>query len=248
MKNKYSNNYNTLQDVIVADDELSQMGRDGVLTPLLEVISKYKLQNVVGLRLLHNHNHIHTDEIMLEGEEESNHEKCLTTKATRLSEVRKKYYPNSWALDGTLIPLEYSSDTFVKYDSLIISNHSSFIQEFNNELKKLGVNHLIGLYLLNRKFFNEEVPGRGMEYRLMETTDIARRANVLRFEKSDTIDKENIIDTVWAAHTTEITMGCERVKVGCSSVPIVHCSRDGDEHNSNTSYSHAKDYEHTFKP
>lgn len=248
MKNLYSENYNSLQDVLIADEELTQIGRDDVLDPLLEIISKHKLQDVVGLRLLHNHNQISTDEIMLELEEINSNENCLTTKAIKISEVKEGYYPNSWALDSTLIPLEYSADSSVKYNSHLILNNEGFIEEFKIELDKLGVRHLIGLYILNREFFIKGIPGESADYNLVESTDADRRANILKFKKSCEIDRANYIDTVWAAQSKEITMGCERVKVGCPKIPIVICSSGDDGHVRNTRYEHGADYEHTFKP
>lgn len=255
MKNLYSNEYNSLPDVIVADKELTKMGRDDILNPLLEVIKRHDLQKVVGLRLLHNHNHISTNEIMLEQEEVNNNENCLTTMATKISQVKEGFYPNSWALNDSLIPLEYSPDSSIENDCNLILNNKSFIEDFKCEANKLGVNHLLGLYILKRRFFEECKPNIELDYELIETTDITRRANIVRFKISNDIEEDSLIDTVWAVQTDNITMGCEKtnprcVKLNCNVV-VIRCIEDGyGGHDSKTRHSstHAKDYEHVFKP
>lgn len=256
MKNVYSENYNALPDVIEADEELTKMGRDTILDPLLQVIAKHDLEELVGLRLLHNHNQISKDEIMLEREEVNRDENCLTTKATRLSDVGEGFYPNSWALTDTLIPLEYSSDPSIKEDSHRILTNQSFIKDFKNEVNRLGVDHLLGLYVLQRQFFEKGKPNLELNYELVETTDVDRRANIITYKKSSEIEEGSLIDTVWAYQNNDITMGCERVKVGCSQlgckVVVIRCIEDGFGGHERKVVQHdklhGKDYDHVFKP
>jgi hypothetical protein len=254
--------YNRLPDVLVADATLHGMGKLETLTPLCETILKYGLEDRIGIRLLHNHNQISQDEMMLEQEEiDKDGTYCLSTIATKKTDCENKPYANSWLLNKDFnSPLEYSLDRLVIADSDEIISREDFFNEFSQRLESLNASDLLGLCVLRRKFYEERMPVDAAEPQLIETTDVQRRANVLKFYPHHTFNPDNLIETVWVAsrETADIeslatctsTTSCSP---RCYPTAVIHCERNDDgTHTSTTTNSHANSHDklttHDFTP
>ncbi|HYF30897.1 MAG TPA: hypothetical protein VD993_07245 [Chitinophagaceae bacterium] len=193
--------YNQLPDVLVADKKLTSLGRTKVLDSLSKTILKYNLENVVGIRLLHNHNTIAPDEIMLEQEEINEAgEYCLSTIATNKNDAHTQGCANSWMLGArTLTPLEFSVDPAVTTDSGSAIANQQFLREFYQDLVTLDAADILGPCVINRSFYKERMPAVADDILLVETTDAVRKANVLRFRNSAEYKPEQLIETTWMA-------------------------------------------------
>lgn len=242
--------YNNLQDVLVADEKLSFMGRNETLSPLCQTILKYRLEDTVGIRLLHNHNHIGENEVMLEREEmDANGTYCLTTLA--VEQAANKGFANSWKLDkGSYFPLEFSADPLVANETDKFIGKEDFIKEFNDQLETLGAAHILGPCVLGRMFYEERKPS-GSDVLLVEITDEKRRANILKYYHSHEIKIDKLIQTVWKAtaggnYTQNLSLAeamstCTPI---CAPVAVVHCDPNDDgTHNRSVTYSHSKGHE-----
>jgi hypothetical protein len=250
----HSEIYNGLPDVLVADAKLKAMGKAVTLTPLCEAILKHGLEDRIGIRLLHNHNKIAQDEMMVE-QEELNRDGtyCLTTVAVDKASYATKSYANSWLLrkDGPL-PLEYSLDPLVVAQSDELISKDRFIGEIQQNLEQLDASDLLGLCVLNRRFYEERRPSGGKEVQLVETTDGERRANVLKFYCDGRFNLDELIETVWMASREEggleTLLTCTS-KPFCSPTWVIHCNTGNDGKHDGTSTTtpgpHGKGTEHT---
>ncbi|HTD99432.1 MAG TPA: hypothetical protein VK668_09090 [Mucilaginibacter sp.] len=246
----YPEIYNGLQDVIVADEKLSAMGRNEMLSPLCQTIMKYHLEDTVGIRLLHNHNQISQNEVMLEKEEvDDKGAYCLTTVA--VDGPGNIGFPNSWKLEnGRYFPLEFSTDPLVMNETDKFIGKEDFMTEFNDNLEMLGVTNILGPCVLGRMFYEKRKPLE-QEVLLVEITDEKRRANILKYYPSNEIKVDKLIQTVWMAtagkdYTENISLAeamqtCTPI---CTPVALIHCDPNDDgTHSRTVTYSHSKGHE-----
>ena len=99
-----SKSYNNLPTVFEANEYLNKHNTKQIFYELFEIIKKYNLENTVGVRLLHKHNDISSNEIMLEKSNFDEDGFALITQATTISEelTDESYVPNSW--DSLALP------------------------------------------------------------------------------------------------------------------------------------------------
>ncbi len=226
MKNKQqlSEFYNALPAVELSDDKLNLLGKQKVLNTLCEVIANYGLEEVVGIRLLHNHNIISEDEQMFESAEmDEIGAPCLVTSAQKRTAVGNST-ANSWMWrNDDFLPVEFSADEEVVKNENILLDKSGFFNEFANALKELKVADILGPCVIPRSFYkNHKPPFASM---LAETSDTERRANILKYEPQIKYDGLALIDTTWRAYKgyNEVTAGCT---VACISISA--CVRQSD--------------------
>jgi hypothetical protein len=230
---KIKDNYNLLPDVEWADDKLSSLDKTGVLESLSGVIVKHRLEDLVGIRLLHAHNRIRESEMMIEEEEmDGMGRNCLVTMAKQEPATIAGYSTNSWQLcDNEFIPLEFSTDEMVVAEPNLLSQNTDFFSEFAAALKKLSVEDILGPCIVKRSFYKNYRPG-GPSI-LVETTDVSRRANVLKFDDKDNYDLEALIQTTWLAikspNSENPESDCSHCTPLCepaACVPISACVKD----------------------
>jgi hypothetical protein len=195
---RYSETYNGLPDVFWADSQLTALDRPATLDRLAAVILEHRVENMVGIRLLHSHNHLSSGEHMLESEETDRlGESCLATVATAGGHPAESSAPNSWQWSqGGWVPLEFSVDPLVEADYEWIREKQAFSADFAQALEALRATRLLGLAMIRRKFFARTLQGNTA---LIETTEPVRRANILRFDDASRYDAKNLIQTVWLA-------------------------------------------------
>jgi hypothetical protein len=240
--------YNNLPDVEWADEKLNSLEKSKILETLSGVIIKHKLEYLIGIRLLHNHNSIDNSELMIEKEEIIDNSYCLTTLASKKEDNIQNVVSNSWKLcDGNFEPLEFSIDSMVIREFDIMISKSQFFKEFGNCLQDLGVDNILGPCIIRREFFgNRRTSDSAL---LVETSDQSRRANILRFENPEKYDTNSLIQTTWLA--VNITDGDEAnctancAKAAC--VPHTACVKDGQGGHSQQSH-HSSSHTRTHSP
>lgn len=226
--------YNHLPNVELADTMLSAAGRVQVLSKLSKLIVQYGLEETIGIRLLHKHNLIDENEIMLEREErDSSGRPCLTTHAIAQKDVvGGPKIANSWRTsDNRAVPIEFSVDPLVAScwrDEIV-----QLLKQFGVLTSKLYVSGFMGPAILPRKFYSEHRPV--FPAILLERTDRSRRANVVQYEPLDALKQINFIETTWKVQTNfagghEFLQGCSTYCAKGACVPISACVRDDDGH------------------
>jgi hypothetical protein len=231
--------YNSLPDVIIADKRLKSLDWDAVLDDLSDVILAHKLQDVFGIRLLHIHNEIGPDEIMLELEENfDGRRKCLSTVAMNMLNVSAATYPNSWMLwQGQMEPLEHSSDPEVSLSAIARQRISSFFTDFADVLRGHGAEQLLGPCVIRRRFYATKPNDRAI---LIEVTDNIRRANLLHFADPTEYETNNLIDATWIVRSRSANESLVKCKQRCAaSSCVTHsaCVVESGRHKSVTSHS-----------
>jgi hypothetical protein len=227
----HAERYNRLADVEMADEQLSAIGRTQVLDALSEVIRDHGLEDWIGIRLLHRHNGLTPDEIMLEKEEvQHTADAALTTIATSLSGIKNRFAPNIWmAADGQYYPMEYSQDPSVVDGPDFIKENDEFFREFESVLASFNASGLLGPCILRRNFFDTHKPTAPAI--LVETSDEVRRANMLRFVEEREWD--TMIQTTWLAVNPEtlvrqsVADGGHAALFPMACIPVTGCIRSG---------------------
>lgn len=221
-------NYNLLHDICEADSMLSKAGRHESICRLLNIINDHGLQDFVGIRLLHKHNSIDENEIMVENSEINDGELLLITRPIS-NDKNHNIFPNSWQLTGTeFLPSEFSSGHLLSRVDINPSTKPEFFKQFGDTLELLNVAHILGPAVNCGDFVESK---RGSEdVILVELTAINERANVVKYENRKDVDFTSMIETSWSMSSKDgdileseiaATKSCKRV---CPSVqnPPVH--------------------------
>ncbi len=188
------------------------------------MILKHDLQDSIGIRLLHNHNLIQENEIMIENEElDESGQNCLVTFAAKSGNATN-YSPNSWKLqNGDFHPLEYSSDFFVTSSANTIEKKQVFFDDFKTILEQLDVQEILGPCIIGRDFYKKYEPS--MPSILAETSNEMRRANIVKYESDNKFPDDSLIHTTWLAVRSEDSSSPELVcKAAC--IAISSCVKD----------------------
>lgn len=219
-----ASNYNDLPELDEADRYLKGAGSDAILTELLGVIVKHDMGKYVGIRLLHKHNVISEDEIMVEYHSLEEDGFSLITKATKESDIHRSYVPNSWQYrDGGFVPIEFSESFLVSDSDINPGKYAAFFAELGDAIKRTGAAEVLGPSLLGSDFIERHRPeGHSI---LAEMTAQDDRANVLRFAKPEPVLSDKSVQTHWCVSSSDptgvVTMTCTKI---CPSVqnPPVH--------------------------
>lgn len=191
--------YNALYEVAEANKVLRSRGGEDTVGRYLSIVARANLQEHVGMRLLHKHNDISTDEIMLETAEFDQEGFALVTAATRMDGT-KNIVCNSWqATRDGYVPVEYSASV-VMAPAFDASEHADTFEELASALMKDGMSDLLGPCLNYSSYVSAFAPS--IDAAFLEKTDFANRANVVRYVKRDDVAFQNSAKTKWYAKMT----------------------------------------------
>jgi hypothetical protein len=224
--------YNSLPDVIWANQTLHKHGRDLAVNIICHEITRRDLSYIFGVRLLHKHSEIFSNELMLEEESDFVSTKCLTTQPSDVEFRNVLRWPNSWKIgDGRLIPLEYSLDRLVSIEDCDQGNVIALVSEVNKIIAEFDVADILGLCVVRRSFYRHR-PNR--DAILVETTNHSRRANVVRYAKKEDFSERSLVVTTWIApqRTVGVGLACNVHCEPGSCIPFSACVRDGDGNHS----------------
>ncbi len=240
--------YNNLPDVEWADEKLNSLNKTEILATLGDIIVRHKLEFLIGIRLLHNHNLIDDSELMIEKEELIDDSYCLTTIASKKENSTYNVASNSWKLcNGNFEPLEFSKDLMVIAESDVMISKNHFFKEFGNNLIELGVDNILGPCIIRRHFFGDRKTSDSAL--LVETSDELRRANILRFDNASNYDTNSLIQTTWLAvdMTEADEANCTAYCARAACVPHTVCVRDGQGGHTQQS-NHSSNHTRTHSP
>lgn len=215
-----SKSYNNLSTVFEANEYLNKHNTKQIFYELFEVIKKYNLENTVGVRLLHKHNDISSNEIMLEKSNFDEDGFALITQATTISEelTDESYVPNSWQLvNGRFIPMEFSHKKLLADSEMNPENYANFFYDFEEILSKFHQEKILSPAILASTYVMNY---SDIDSIMIELSALDDRANILRYTKE--YNNIDYIETFWSISDSDTTIkGCQRI---CPSVqnPPVH--------------------------
>lgn len=193
-----SENYNSLLDVAQADECLQLIGRKQALETLLSVIREHQLEKHLGLRLLHKHNEIANGEIMVEESVFDEIGFSLVTRPVHKESLNKDVIPNSWQLtDAGFVPSEYSYAHLLDSPQLMPDRYPEIFSALAKKISDLNLSKLVGPCLNYSSYV--EAHRSTAESILFETTNIAERANVLRYADQNEPVLQRTRETKWSA-------------------------------------------------
>jgi hypothetical protein len=188
--------YNDLMDVQSANRALEERGGEKVVERYLSIIAEAGLQNEVGIRLLHKHNDLHTDEVMLEADILDEEGFALVTAATSESKL-VQCACNSWqASPEGYVPIEYSTSKLVD-PSFSINEHERVFSHLSEALIRDGMSDLLGPCVLYSNYVADFSPSEDAAF--LEKTDVDSRSNVVRYVLRDDVAFTRSSKTKWHA-------------------------------------------------
>ena len=172
--------FNALPSLSEATEKFA-VEKEKSLTELFKVIRRHKLEDFVGVQLLHGHFRIKKGEILVEkstGELES------VAKAAPASEI-KSCYPTVFkavrdSKSGSIsfAPLEFAAGNGSAFMEKL-STQEDFLLEFGSKVLELGLESVIGFGFISASVSNMLKSNGKMDGRLIvESTDLKSRANI----------------------------------------------------------------------
>jgi hypothetical protein len=218
------NTYNRLPEVFEADLKLVSFGRDNALKVLFEIIRNHKLENHVGIRLLHKHNLIFENEIMVEGAISDSEGFALVTQALPISDVDGRVVPNSWVLtDSAFIPMEFSHKNLVFNSKICPETKPEFFAELATKLRELGLSTVLGPALISSDFVKSNSPGSSTL--MIERSALDDRVNILRYARSNDFSKDSFVETYWCINSESDCQTENERQSQNEPKPMVVCQR-----------------------
>ena len=225
--------YNDLNpDVKIAYDDLVATGIFEVFTEeAAELICSYGVQSSIGICLLHNHNYLDDDEIMLEYTSHLNDGRpSLVMQRTKTNKEFLKL-PVNWKVvvddDGyTYMPIEFSTVDGVTEANNLLEDNPELLREFAALVIRYGLSNLVGLAVYRHDFLRQQENDV-----FIETTDPKIIANVIAACPKETTDLTMVTPTLWRFQTNpdeEKPQGCVcgcRYEVLCNTADDPHRPR-----------------------
>ena len=207
----YPELYNNLQPIMEADQSLkARTGLDNLLEEMGELICEFKLENHIGLCLLHNHNLVEENHFMCEHLDSTRYSsQALVMEHTNRSEVSNVHVPVAIKVtgDNQLAALEFSTvDLAIENYQIFAEQREQFMPRFSEVLIKHDFHDLIGLSILRTdalKPAKDEI--------LLEQSEM-RMANILMISKHD--PAANHVQTNWQFEMVAIEPESDESKVG----------------------------------
>ena len=155
---------------------------------------KYDLQESIGLCLLHHHNAVEDDHIMVESFEADSYATPALVMARIPQQQAQDYVPVALKVsDRALMPLEYSAVDLAHRNYRRLGEvGNGFVADFCNIVTRHGFEDLVGLSVLRLDVLDRR-PGE----ELIERTDYRRVANVMRAHDTEEREGVNHVQTSW---------------------------------------------------
>ncbi len=206
--------YNALLGIEEAKRRLDELGGEEMLGRVLSVIGEAGLAESVGIRLLHKHNDVFGEEIMLEAVTEDEDGFALVTKPVAAS-AANDFVCNSWQLSGdTFVPSEFSDRSVVESPTFEVVEHKTTFNRLAAVLHEYGAESVLGPCLN----YSEEVLARRPQEdaKLLERIDSDNRANIVRFALADDPALRTSVKTKWKATRAVDETGKNSWAAACS--------------------------------
>lgn len=216
--------YNRLPGVLEANNALNRAGRNTLMQELATVILEHGLEETIGLRLIHAHNGLDDDELMVEREEiDTDGRPCLVTAPIRYRDMDGTMQPNSWDLgeSGFFIPVEYSVFAAPPPSDDVL--RPVFV-DLKRVIESRGAVGVIGPWIVPQ---DDPFSDRGDDHILIEVTDTKRRANILRMVPRSEAPITDTVETTWRVKRGECTDASGLLVHGTCVTEYVCWSRPG---------------------
>jgi hypothetical protein len=144
--NNYTERYNQLPEVEENDQTMkSNPLAELFLKEIAEVIKQYGLEDYIGLRLLHKHFKIESNEVLVEEYREIEGIPSLVTSAQDIHEaIAKKSVPASWMFtEEGLLVFETSTDKEVHNGVALLLNNPEFIEKVSKFINNYQMNNIL---------------------------------------------------------------------------------------------------------
>ena len=206
--------YNSLFGIADANREWHKLGGDETVGNLLSLIADAGLGDVIGLRLLHKHNDLYEDEVMLETAEVDTEGFSLTTSPVDKL-IEGQGVCNSWQLteDG-FIPVEFSTPDLLIEPYFDMQEHRETFEKLAKIITAYGVEKILGPCINYSKFVTSYSPVA--EAAFLEKTDSDNRANVVRYVEMSDPNFLNSTKTKWHARRMLNASGSPKWLTACS--------------------------------
>lgn len=211
----YQQVYNNLPEVEASNRiRLADPGFKQNLLKLEEIIRKYGLNDVIGVRLLHKHFNV---EIGVMSERLGKFDRVLSL-VTEERILNEEILPASWIFNESgVVPFEYS---IIDYELLQarakIHNAGSFFEEIGEKILELGYRDLLALAIIEK---NKLIAQKNETY--LERSYVDLKTSVVQ-----TTNKENLIangiQTSWSFGTPK--------EVECTTYCMPDWNRDKSHH------------------
>jgi hypothetical protein len=152
--NNYTGRYNQLPEVEDNDKTMkSNPLAELFLKEISEIIKQYGLEDYIGLRLLHKHFKIESNEVLVEEYREIEGIPSLVTSAQDIHDaIAKKSIPASWMFtEEGLLVFETSTDKEVHNGVALLLKHPEFIEKVSKLINNYQMNNIFALAVLKRE-------------------------------------------------------------------------------------------------
>lgn len=186
--------YNGLPLVFAADAAVKSNEKfDDFLRVAGALIVEAGLANIAGVFLLHRHNVLKEENLMLEEYGWFRQEPALITHPANANKYGKIATPTRWAIvDSTYIPVEYSIDEDLHANFETLSRNRDFLNKYANAVAKYGFAGNLGLCIFDRDYFHQDRAGNI----LVEESSLEEESNIVFWTKRENYTN-NLIETVW---------------------------------------------------
>jgi hypothetical protein len=226
--------YNALPPVIPANQAFSKRPDSGLFFErAAELVCRFDLEAYVGVCLLHQHNPIAADELMVESLECLDDGRPALVMALTKTDEASEFVPVVWKLQEVsgqhrFIPLEYSRQAQAKGGYQRLLENQLFLSEFSCLLLEFDYQDTIGLTVLRIESLPRETGDQ-----LVERTHAERVANVVTAEQQTEESLKNLIVTNWSfVKRMAGTAGtCEAGACTATVMCAVLCDSTTEDHN-----------------
>jgi hypothetical protein len=191
--------YSALPPVIPADQAFSKRTDSELFFKrVAELVCRFDLEAYVGVCLLHQHNPVAADELMVEALECLDDGRPALVMALTKTGEASEFVPVVWKLQEVsgqhrFIPLEHSRQAQAKAGYQRLLEEQLFLSEFSSLLLEFDYQDTIGLTVLRIKSLSREAGDQ-----LVERTHAGRVANVVTAEQPTEDSLKNLIVTNWS--------------------------------------------------
>jgi hypothetical protein len=194
----YAERYNQLPEVEV-NNEIKRANplAELFIKDIAEAIIKYGLQDYIGLRLIHKHFKIGSNQIMVEEYEEIEGVPSFVTSAKNLEDaIAINSIPASWIFteQGPIV-FETSTDKEVLDGVALLLKNPEFIEEFKKLINSYQLNEIFALAVLRRKLLSQDMQNN--EIYLESNYNKPKSMSVVQLSQGDSLNNARTIQTNW---------------------------------------------------
>lgn len=218
---EYKRHYNSLPEVDDADSRLKSSNLfPSFLKKAEKIVVQYELEPYVGLRLIHHHFLVGSDQVRAEKYQIYKERPSLITSTYEIEEAsKKKMIPASWIFpnrnEEEAKIFETSNDSAVHAGSKMIQQNPEFLDEMTKLLEDHELSNLLSVAILKREAL---LANEKQVY--LETDNSEQNQSIVQLWDVSKQSEKNSIRTSWSFKGPR-EQKCEKVSF---------CVKDGPKH------------------